>query len=163
MSGANDTDVDESLIEMISGDVEDTLTTDPREWSQQQIIGVAVGAAVAVILLFFLCCWCRRRKGGRCCGGGGKSKQQAYQLQRPYVTRKAAGSSVSSSNLPRGVILTGAEKLRRAKLDGAGVRVGVIDSGIDKDHPGFDGMVVKQEWYRSGTPVRVISDIWCVD
>lgn len=151
----NETDADAddgSLLDKLPEDVDavkDALTTDPREWTQQQTIGVAVGVAVALILLL-LACYCCRRRGGGCCGGG--PKQQPYQLQRPYVTR-SAGSTVTSKKLPQGAILHGAEKLQLAKLDGSGVRVAVIDSGIDKDHPGFDGRVVKQEWYRAGTPL----------
>ena len=145
---------DGSLMEKLKDDadsVKEALTTDPREWSQTQTIGVAIGAAVALILLIILCYCCRRRKrgGGGCCGG---TKLQPYALDRPYVTR-SAGSAVSSSKLPQGAILHGAEKLHQAKLDGSGVRVAVIDSGIDKDHPGFGGKVMKQEWYREGTPL----------
>ena len=67
---------------------------------------------------------------------------------------RSAGAVVNASNrLPVGTILHGAEKLRMAGFDGRGVRVAVIDSGIDKDHPGFDGKVVKQVWYRGGTPL----------
>ena len=150
----NETDADAddgSLLDNLPEDVDSVkdATSDPREWTQQQTIGVAVGVAVALILLL-LACYCCRRRGGGCCGGG--PKQQPYQLQRPYVTR-SAGSTVTSKKLPQGAILHGAEKLQLAKLDGSGVRVAVIDSGIDKDHPGFDGRVMKQEWYRAGTPL----------
>ena len=134
--------------------VKETLTTDPREWTQAQIIGVAVGAAVAVILVGVMCYFCRRRR--RRGGGGGsgtKTMEKPVPMQRPYVTR-SSGSAVDSENkLPLGTILHGAQKLHLAKLDGSNVKVAVIDSGIDKDHPGFDGMVKKQEWYREGTPL----------
>ena len=53
-------------------------------------------------------------------------------------------------NLPLGTLLTGAKKLHEAGLTGKGIKVGVIDSGIDHEHPGFNGKVTKQKWYRSG-------------
>ena len=145
-----------SFLDTISDNadsVKETLTTDPREWTQAQIIGVAVGVAVALILVCVLCYCCRRRRSR---GGGVGSDSKAMVktvLQRPYVTR-SSGSAVDSENkLPLGAILHGARKLHLAKLDGSNVKVAVIDSGIDKDHPSFDGMVKKQEWYREGTPL----------
>lgn len=44
--------------------------------------------------------------------------------------------------------MTGGEKLREEGLTGTGVSIGVIDDGIDEDHPGFDGKV-EQRWLRS--------------
>lgn len=143
---------DGSLMEKLSEDadsVKDVLTTNPQDWTEQQTIGVAVGVAVSLVLTVVLCYCCRRRRG-RSCGG---AKPEPYKLQRPYVTRSAGLAVDSSNRLPPGAIMHGAEKLRLAKLDGSGVRVAVIDSGIDKDHPAFDGKVVKQEWYRKGTPL----------
>ena len=55
-----------------------------------------------------------------------------------------------NTNLPFGVRLTGGLKLRKAGITGAGVRVAIIDSGIDAKHPGFNGRIVKQQWYREG-------------
>ena len=52
--------------------------------------------------------------------------------------------------LPFGVRLTGGEKLRKAGLTGVGVRVAIIDSGIDAKHPGFNGRIAKQTWFRKG-------------
>jgi len=54
-------------------------------------------------------------------------------------------------NLPRGVMLTGAAKLRSNGLTGKGIKVAVIDSGVDELHSGFDGKVTKQVWFRSGS------------
>ena len=60
------------------------------------------------------------------------------------------------NNLPIGALLTGAKKLHDQSFTGKSIRVaGVIDSGVDKDHPGFDGMVKKQKWYREYTPLSV--------
>lgn len=55
--------------------------------------------------------------------------------------------------LPLGIKLTGGEKLRKDGLTGKGVKVGVIDSGVAAQHPGFNGKVVKQHWLRRGTPL----------
>ena len=55
--------------------------------------------------------------------------------------------------LPLGIILTGGLKLRGDGLTGKGVRVGVIDSGVDAEHPGFNGRVTKQMWFRYGSPL----------
>lgn len=74
------------------------------------------------------------------------------QIMRPFVTR-SPGQAVSTTDLPLGVKLTGGEKLRAEGLTGKGVRVAVIDSGVDETHPGFDGQVKKQLWFRWGTPL----------
>jgi len=55
--------------------------------------------------------------------------------------------------LPYGVKLTGADKLHAEGLTGKGVRVAVIDSGVDGDHPGFHDMVKEQVWFRYGSPL----------
>ena len=44
-------------------------------------------------------------------------------------------------NLPFGVKITGADKLRAEGLTGKGVRVAVIDSGVDARHSGFHGQI----------------------
>ena len=64
-------------------------------------------------------------------------------------------SVVNERQLPQGVILTGGEKLNQDGLTGKGVIVAVIDSGVDQNHPGFQGQVKKQVWLRSGTPLEV--------
>jgi len=58
---------------------------------------------------------------------------------------------VSADSLPKGIKLTGGEKLRSRGLTGEGVRVAVIDSGVDETHPGFNNRVLKQMWFRAGT------------
>jgi subtilisin family serine protease len=57
--------------------------------------------------------------------------------------------------IPLGIKLTGGIKLRDEGLTGRGVRVAVIDSGVDIDHPGFQGTVKKQMWFRDGTPLSI--------
>jgi subtilisin family serine protease len=44
--------------------------------------------------------------------------------------------------LPPGARLHGAGKLRREGLTGRGVKVAVIDTGVTKDHAGFNGKVI---------------------
>ncbi len=53
------------------------------------------------------------------------------------------GDTLESLNvaLPQGIKLTGGVKLRDAGYTGIGVKVAVIDSGIDETHPGFNGKV----------------------
>jgi major intracellular serine protease len=79
---------------------------------------------------------------GSSSGGSGNTKSQRMLYD-----------SSSTTSLPLGALLHGAHKLREKSLTGLGVRVAVIDSGIDKDHPGFHGQVKKQVWFRSGTPL----------
>ena len=71
----------------------------------------------------------------------------------PTVVRQKTTEKPNEAKLPLGVILTGGQKLRQQQLTGQGVKVAVIDSGIDKDHPGFGGKVTRKMWYRSGTPL----------
>ena len=64
------------------------------------------------------------------------------------------GKGINEDNLPTGVILTGGKVLREDELTGKGIRVAVIDSGVDQEHPGFQGRVKHQVWHRSGTPLE---------
>lgn len=76
------------------------------------------------------------------------------EIKRPFVTRApAADISLEGDELPFGVLLTGGRKLRDAGKTGKGVRVAVIDSGVDAEHPAFQGCVKKKIWYRHGTPL----------
>lgn len=72
---------------------------------------------------------------------------------RPHVTKSATSTVPDEQHLPLGVQLTGGARLRSLGLLGQGVKVAVIDSGIDKDHKAFGGKVVEQKWYRSGEPL----------
>ena len=81
-------------------------------------------------------------------------------IVRPKVIRKPASAEQVDvddeaffDNLPLGVVMTGADKLRAAGLTGKGVKVAVIDSGVDADHTGFHGQVKEQIWHRYGTPL----------
>ncbi len=67
-----------------------------------------------------------------------------------FKTAEVSVTSRSHIALPPGVRMAGAYKLHSDGLTGKGVRVGVIDTGIDADHPGFHGMVKHRKWYRQG-------------
>ena len=77
----------------------------------------------------------------------------ASTIVPPPVKRSEVKSEKFVTDLPLGIKLTGGEKLRAEGKTGQGVRVAVIDSGVDKDHPEFNGRVLKQMWFRSGTPL----------
>jgi len=80
-------------------------------------------------------------------------------IHMPSVTRaNVEQSSIEphatdtiNRRLPLGVRLTGGDKLRAEGLTGKGVRVAVIDTGVDDDHPGFKGQVTRKKWYRRGS------------
>lgn len=76
-------------------------------------------------------------------------------MARPLcsVDRWDDAIDVKNNNLPLGALLTGAAKLLEEGLTGKGVKVAVIDSGVDADHDGFNGRVTKQMWFRYGTPL----------
>jgi len=77
------------------------------------------------------------------------------EIKVPKVTRAEASAidTTNSENLPLGIKLTGGIKLRENGLTGKGVKVAVIDSGVDADHPSFHGKVTKQVWFRAGSPL----------
>ena len=84
--------------------------------------------------------------------------KEADEYYIPRHTKKSASALNSNSqqydtDLPLGILLTGGRKLRDEGWDGSGIRVAVIDSGIDNDHPGFNGKVTRQAWYRDGSPL----------
>jgi len=85
-----------------------------------------------------------------CCASS-TAKQGEYSI--PPVKRKPSKVIPEDASLPFGIKLTGGGELRKQGLTGKGIRVGIIDSGIDADHPGFNGRVVKKVWYREGTPL----------
>mmetsp|Transcript_3921 Transcript_3921/g.5155 ORF Transcript_3921/g.5155 Transcript_3921/m.5155 type:complete len:312 (-) Transcript_3921:222-1157(-) len=83
--------------------------------------------------------------GNLCSGAGGETE--------PSIPGVIKDDEDKLEDLPFGVVLTGGAKLRKDGLNGTGVKVGVIDSGVDESHPGFDGKVTRKQWYRSGTPL----------
>jgi subtilisin family serine protease len=175
-NNSTDADADGNFLDTVSNEVNDVFTSTPTSWSTAQIIGVSVGSVVALLLLVMMW-WCGRRYCCRCCGGGSsnnKNKRESkntahgqqpgsekvnlsHVMKRPYVKRGSTSvapvNAMDPSTLPYSVLLHGALKLRDANLLGQLVRVAVIDSGLDKDHPGFNNKVKRQVWYRKGTPL----------
>ncbi|KAL7545931.1 hypothetical protein ACHAWF_009278 [Thalassiosira exigua] len=136
----------DKTMESSTTDVPVTLMTDPQSWTDHQATIASLGAVAALSVLLLLG-YCYKRVCCCCCG----PKQG---IQQPRVARSVVKTAVCYNHPPLGAALHGANKLRQAKLDGQGVRVAVIDSGIDKDHPQFDGKVTKKQWYKFGTPLE---------
>jgi len=78
-------------------------------------------------------------------------------IEAPKVQKADAADDAidteATDKLPLGIKLTGGVKLRADGLTGKGVKVAVIDSGVDAAHRGFQGRVTKQTWFRYGTPL----------
>jgi major intracellular serine protease len=64
----------------------------------------------------------------------------------PYMVEPLSLDEVRDK-IPTGVWLIGAPMLWQQGLTGAGVRIGVIDSGIDDSHPELQGKVVRRRDY----------------
>jgi subtilisin len=71
-------------------------------------------------------------------------------IANPKVAKSAA---TSGGGIPLGIYLTGGAKLRAEGKTGQGVRVAVIDSGVDAAHAEFNGAVKQQRWFRWGSPL----------
>jgi subtilisin family serine protease len=79
-------------------------------------------------------------------------------MMEPSVTREASVEPLAIDDLPFGVKITGADKLRAEGLTGKGVRVAVIDSGVDAEHSGFHEQVKQQVWFRHGSSLSPLSE-----
>lgn len=84
-----------------------------------------------------------------------KDEEDTMKVPSVAVLDNEDGDTLETLNvdLPQGIKLTGGVKLRDAGYTGIGVKVAVIDSGIDETHPGFNGKVTRKQWYRDGTPL----------
>jgi len=81
---------------------------------------------------------------------GSEEEDKVESFSVPYYETKMVEDDFqvrAIGALPLGVRLHGARKLRDDGLTGKGVKVGVIDNGIDSDHPDFDNMVVQRMWW----------------
>lgn len=80
-------------------------------------------------------------------------EEDTMKVPSVVVLDNEDGDTLETLNvdLPQGIKLTGGVKLRDAGYTGIGVKVAVIDSGIDETHPGFNGKVTRKQWYRDGT------------
>ena len=80
----------------------------------------------------------------------------AMSLALPKVVRKPADAPSpddATTLLPLGIQLTGGAKLCQDGKTGKGIKVAVIDLGIDAEHPGFNGQVKHQMWFHGGSPL----------
>jgi subtilisin family serine protease len=166
-----------STISTTRTELEGMIAADPSEWTTQQVVGLSIGVTVLFIIMLAVINCIRK-----CCCGGNSGRRvssmlindkdskdgsgSSFQISKhpPRVIRKKVGGgmfsmsrakydSSSSTKLPVSVLLHGGHRLREKSMTGLGVKVAVIDSGIDKSHPGFHGQVKKQVWLRSGTPL----------
>lgn len=75
-----------------------------------------------------------------------------------YDVLAKAAEAVSTpvvNGIPHGVWLMGAPMLWSQGITGKGVRIAVIDSGIDSDHPALkDKVVARKDYVRDGKPMR---------
>jgi len=78
-------------------------------------------------------------------------KVVTMKLPSVRVETTSIGTVVNTTDMiPAGVIMTGGRKLRNKGLKGEGIRVAVIDSGIDEKHVGFEGKVTRRKSFRTG-------------
>jgi Subtilase family/PhoD-like phosphatase len=120
------------------------------------VISISTSVLMAVVL-FSIFCYCNKKKPPpqlKELRPGETRSTTNPGILRPSVFRAAPTSDVNDERLPLSVILTGGKKLHSEGLNGEGVRVAVIDSGVDQNHSGFRGRVKKQIWLRSGTPLE---------
>jgi len=194
-SGSGYVNTAKNYARQIKSGTTDLTTTNPREWTGNQYLGVATGIASLwmTILLIYIGKKCRdkRRNNKRqkedetymnmslnenkdalLTHRGTKRNPSSYKYQmvRPRVVRATGSGSdgpgkatayggggfdaTDPNKLPLGARLHGADKLRAAGMTGSGVRVAIIDSGIDHTHPGFHDKVRTKRWFRNGTPLE---------
>uniref|UniRef100_A0A7S1YKJ5 subtilisin n=1 Tax=Grammatophora oceanica TaxID=210454 RepID=A0A7S1YKJ5_9STRA len=80
--------------------------------------------------------------------------KDAHAFIPAFTKGKTSEKLTEDDELPYGCQIMGAAKLHKEGKKGKGVRVAVIDSGVDAEHPAFDGMVKYQAWFRWGTPLE---------
>lgn len=79
------------------------------------------------------------------CGGGGGGTRADPPPQAPPPTPPTPPPTVVEPPNPAysgHLLLTGADEAHDAGLTGKGVRIGVLDSGINRNHPALKGRVV---------------------
>ena len=171
-----------SFTDHVKHGTTDLVRTSPSEWTDEQYLTVA-SAIAAFWTLLVMICFCKKRCDDRrrkrqyeidlvMMGALNSDKKEQllessdqdvfkHQMVRPIVTK---GSRISNGSaydardpkkLPLGARLHGAHKFHLDGLTGAGVRVAVIDSGIDDSHPGLHNKVKTKKWFRDGTPLDV--------
>ena len=73
------------------------------------------------------------------------------QIVKPHVSKAVA--SAANDDIPYGIKLTGGIKLGENGITRKGLKVAVIDGGVDLAHTGFDNKVVKNMWFRDSSPL----------
>ena len=76
------------------------------------------------------------------CGGGGGSKSTPPPVAPPPATPPPAGSTTPQPAMDAHLALTNAKAAQAAGFTGAGIRIGVVDSGVMRNHPALAGRVV---------------------
>ncbi|MGB3394132.1 MAG: S8 family serine peptidase [Stenotrophomonas sp.] len=76
------------------------------------------------------------------CGGGGGSKSTPPPPTPPPATPPPAGSTTPQPAVDAHLALTNAKAAQAAGFTGAGIRIGVIDSGVMRNHPALAGRVL---------------------
>jgi len=74
-----------------------------------------------------------------------------FEVPNPTVLRTPFTPSLVEE--PFGIQLAGAKKMHQSGLTGKGIKVAVLDSGIDNKHPLFHGKVIRKQWFRGGIPL----------
>lgn len=159
----------------------DLVRTNPSEWTDYQYLSVAsilIGFWTLLVMITFCKKRCDDRREKReweydlaYMAALNSNKKEAllnshvekmhkHEMARPVVSKGfpvSNGSAYDATNpdkLPLGARLHGAHKLHADGLTGTGVRIAVIDSGIDESHPGLHGKVKNKRWFRDGTPLE---------
>ncbi|HRN61295.1 MAG TPA: S8 family serine peptidase [Luteimonas sp.] len=86
------------------------------------------------------------------CGGGGGTRSDPPPVSPPPASPPATPPVVSPPNpaYSRHIAWTGADAAHAAGLTGAGIRIGIIDSGVNRNHPAMrDGRVIANLTYIS--------------
>ena len=76
------------------------------------------------------------------CGGGGGSKSTPPPAAPPPATPPPSGSTTPQPAMDAHLALTNAKAAQAAGFTGAGIRIGVVDSGVMRNHPALAGRVL---------------------